>query len=183
MTPHPPVPRPALPDPKTVFWRLDQDRDGKLSLEEFAAGMRLLHRPMGPAFAGPGGPRLPGPPFAPSWPGAAYRPGLLTAAAFKRADANRDGKVSLEEVAPQRREPFKRLLKRADRDGDKALSAEEARRAAAAVRMQVRTPMVASAADGRKATRARWKAAEANEKARPARRPAKTGRKPPPKAR
>lgn len=64
--------------------------------------------------------------------------GPLAAGMFKRADANKDGKVSLDEVPAERRELFKRLLDRADKDGDKALSVEEARRAAAAVMMRVR---------------------------------------------
>jgi hypothetical protein len=39
-------------DPQVWFDRMDRDKDGKLSLEEFAAGMRLFHRGM----TGPGRP-------------------------------------------------------------------------------------------------------------------------------
>ena len=52
---------------------------------------------------------------------------------FERADANKDGKVSLDEVREERREGFKKLLARADKDGDKALSVEELRRMRAGV--------------------------------------------------
>ena len=51
---------------------------------------------------------------------------------FERADANKDGKVELAEVPEERRERFERLLARADKDGDSALSVEEARAAAKA---------------------------------------------------
>jgi hypothetical protein len=80
---------------------------------------------------------FPGRPFGPPIGGGAPL-GPLAAEMFKRADANKDGKVSLDEVPSERRELFKRLLDRADKDGDKALSVEEARRLAAAVMMRVR---------------------------------------------
>jgi hypothetical protein len=54
---------------------------------------------------------------------------------FKRADANKDGKLTLDEVSSLHREHFKRLLAKADKDGDGALGAEELRRAAASARM------------------------------------------------
>jgi hypothetical protein len=37
-------PRPPMLDAKAIFARLDQDKDGKLSLEEFSAGLRHLRR-------------------------------------------------------------------------------------------------------------------------------------------
>lgn len=51
-----------MPDPKEVFKRLDLDHDGKLSLEEFTAGMKRFHAMMAERFRGratipPGGPR------------------------------------------------------------------------------------------------------------------------------
>jgi hypothetical protein len=56
---------------------------------------------------------------------------MLGTELFKKADANRDGKVSLDEVPESRREGFKKLLEKADKDGDHSLSVEEARRLAA----------------------------------------------------
>ena len=35
-----------MPDPKEVFKKLDRDGDGKLSLEEFTAGMKRFHETM-----------------------------------------------------------------------------------------------------------------------------------------
>jgi hypothetical protein len=32
-----------MPDPKEIFKRLDTDHDGKLSMEEFTAGMKRFH--------------------------------------------------------------------------------------------------------------------------------------------
>jgi hypothetical protein len=55
---------------------------------------------------------------------------MFGAELFKKADANKDGKVSLDEVPEDRREGFKKLLKKADKDGDHALSAEEGRKLA-----------------------------------------------------
>lgn len=144
-------PSPRLPDPKALFARWDRDRDGKLSLEEFAAGLRLLQRPVVPPRGGAGGLPIPGHRFGPPSPGAAGRFGVLAAEVFQRADANHDGKVTLDEVPSERRPQFRRLLERADKDGDQALSAEEARRAAAAVRMRVRTAMARRAAEARRA--------------------------------
>ena len=50
--------RPRLPDPKAMFERLDRDKDGKLSLGEFTLGMRRLHPPGRPPFAGPARPPM-----------------------------------------------------------------------------------------------------------------------------
>lgn len=54
------ITRGVLPDPKTVFARLDKDKNGQLSLDEFTAGMKAFH-PMwkGPGAAVPGGPKPP----------------------------------------------------------------------------------------------------------------------------
>lgn len=40
---HRPRPQRPLPDPKVVFQHMDRDKDGKLSLEEFTAGMKAVH--------------------------------------------------------------------------------------------------------------------------------------------
>jgi len=175
------APGAGIPDPKMLFDRMDRDNDGKLSLKEFAAGMRLLHPPGRPPFPGP---RFPGPPVPPI-----RRLGLLGAEAFKRADANNDGKVTPDEVPSERREQFKRFLATADKDGDKALSIEEARHAAAAVAAHVRTAMArrapgarqgaeaGRAAAARRAAASR-RAAEARRKAVPATREAESRRTP-----
>ena len=77
---------------------------------------------------------------------------MFGAELFKRADANKDGKVSLDEVPQERRERFKKLLERADKDGDHALSVEEGRQFGAEVRRRAQA--------GRKAVEARRKPGE-----------------------
>ncbi|HIQ23249.1 MAG TPA: hypothetical protein EYH34_18650, partial [Planctomycetes bacterium] len=125
--------RPPVPgDPKAIFERLDRDRDGKLSLEEFTAGMRAFHRRMGRPVS----------PVSLGRPVARPRPATFLLALLKRADSNHDGKLTLDEVPAERREGFKKILQRADRDGDGALSVQEARRASVQL-----------------AARARWSAA------------------------
>jgi len=84
----------------------------------------FVHRPEGhrvPFIHRPGGDE---PPFA-------ERAAKFGRELFAKADKNNDGKISLDEVPEERREGFKRLLEKADKDGDKALSGEEAKRVAA----------------------------------------------------
>jgi len=171
---------PKLPDPKAVFARLDRNKDQKLSLEEFTAGMRALHRgPMGMPHRPTGMPHRPmGPPHRsmPGHVGPMRHPGSLGEAMFKRADANNDGKVSLDEVPEKMREGFKKFLEKADKDGDKALSAEEGKAAAEAMKKammaRVKQAMEArkKAWEERKAAMAK-RAAEAKEKAAPPEKP------------
>jgi hypothetical protein len=56
-----PQPAATARDPKIWFDRLDRDKDGQLSLDEFTAGMRMFHRAPGhsPRWSAmrPGGPR------------------------------------------------------------------------------------------------------------------------------
>lgn len=100
---------------KRLFERLlrtnDKNNDGKLSAEEFSAGLKGVgDSPV--ASEEPNQPRRPqgGPP-----------PERL----FRRLDANRDGKITPDEIPEPRRERFKQLLARADRDGDGALDQRE----------------------------------------------------------
>ena len=141
-------PGPRHPDPKAVFARLDTNKDGQLNPEEFARGMKRLHHMMAARHGRPGdqfGPprgRRPGPP-----PGAHRGPhgermahmAKMGKELFERADANKDGKVAIDEVPEARREGFERLLAKADKDGDKALSVEEARRMHAAMAQRARS--------------------------------------------
>jgi Ca2+-binding EF-hand superfamily protein len=101
---------------KRLFERLlrtaDKNNDSQLSLEEFSAGIAPEDRNKADK---PGG------------ESAAPRPDGKPAPEriFRRLDANRDGKVTLDEVPEPRREGFKQLIARGDKDGDSALSAAE----------------------------------------------------------
>jgi Ca2+-binding EF-hand superfamily protein len=102
-------------DKRRLFERLlrtsDKNHDGKLSAEEFAAGLK---------------PAEPKPPEAGDRGGEDRRPdGPSPERMFRRLDANGDGKVTPDEVPEPRRERFKQLLRRGDRDGDGALDREE----------------------------------------------------------
>jgi len=60
--------------------------------------------------------------------GQSDHPGVATARVmFMFADVNADGKVSADEVPEDRRARFTRMISYADKDGDKALSREEAK--------------------------------------------------------
>ena len=103
---------------KRLFERLlrtsDKDGDGKLALAEFTAGLSET----------PDKPNKKDEPANRERPDQAdqeARPGKL----FKRLDANGDGKVALDEVPEPRRDMFKKLVARGDKDGDGALSREE----------------------------------------------------------
>jgi Ca2+-binding EF-hand superfamily protein len=94
-------------DRKRLFERLvrvaDKNKDDKLDAEEFAAGLAPRERTVNPEGA----------------------EGRTPERIFKRLDANGDGKVTLDEVPDERREGFKLLIARGDKDGDGALSKEE----------------------------------------------------------
>ncbi len=104
-------------DKKSLFERLvrlgDGNGDGKLAAEEFAAGL-AGGKPSEAAGEKP---------QRPARPGARQRPGPEQL--FTRLDANKDGKVALDEVPEERRERFAKLIALADKDGDNALSLEE----------------------------------------------------------
>jgi Ca2+-binding EF-hand superfamily protein len=93
----------------------DKDKDGKLTIYEFGAGLSE-GRPQGDAGA-----RRPegGPPA-----GQRFNPEEM----FKRMDANGDGKVKPDEVGEERREQFKQILSRVDADKDGAATLDEFRK-------------------------------------------------------
>jgi Ca2+-binding EF-hand superfamily protein len=103
----------------------DSDTDGKLSAEEFAAGLAGGDQPRAKATAPKGEADAPKKPAKakPGRPGKAERPG--PGRLFVRLDANGDGKIQLDEVPEERRPMFEKLIARNDKDGDKALSPGE----------------------------------------------------------
>jgi Ca2+-binding EF-hand superfamily protein len=156
---------PRRPCPEEIFKRLDRNDDKALSLEEFKAGMRRLHAKLRAHRArGHFGPAMHG------RRAAAMKGRVLCAAKkgkeiFKKADKNDDGKVSLDEVPAERQDRFKKLLAKADKDGDKALSAAEGKRAFFAVMHRARAKHAAKhrAARFRMAAIKRFKAADKND--------------------
>ena len=90
---HPPRP----PSPENLFKELDTNGDGALSKEEFVGGMEKRrqqhHKP--PKGESDGQSRPPKPPSD----GGEHRPkGLKPDEAFTKADANNDGKLTLDEM-------------------------------------------------------------------------------------
>ncbi len=100
---------------KRLVANSDKDADGRLTREEFVAGIESSRpkRPFEQAETGGDTPK--GPPLEPE-------------ALFERMDQNGDGKVVTDEVPEPRRERFAKLLERADQDDDGSLSLEEFRR-------------------------------------------------------
>lgn len=93
----------------------DKNKDGKLTVEEFSAGLSE-GRPQGDAA---GGRRPEG-----GQPGRPFNPEDI----FKRLDADGDGKVKPDDVPEERREGFRRMLERHDENKDGAASLEEFRK-------------------------------------------------------
>jgi Ca2+-binding EF-hand superfamily protein len=99
---------------KRLFERLvriaDKNSDGRLSSEEFAEGLKPRQHAEAPVPEGKDGRRF-------------------AHAMFERLDVNGDGKVVLKEVPDERRERFKQLISKGDKDGDGALNEKEFMRA------------------------------------------------------
>jgi len=96
----------------------DKNGDGKLSSDEFAAGLAEERPKSEAATGGPGGGR-PG-------PGGQFDPGQM----FRMMDRNGDGTVIVEEMPEERRERFKEMLARIDDNKDGAASLDEFRKLA-----------------------------------------------------
>ncbi len=87
----------------------DKDGDGMLNEKEFIAAITARPDFDAGKFFGGG---------KPDEPGDRHR-------LFERLDKNKDGKVTLDEVPEDRRPFIERLMRRADKDGDKAMTLEE----------------------------------------------------------
>ncbi len=99
----------------------DKNEDGVLTKEEFIAGNQPAQRPAQPQNNFPGRRFQRG-----GFPGG---PNMFSDEAFKRLDANNDGKVTLAEVSSDREKNIVRMvLRRAGKGEDRALTKEDFRR-------------------------------------------------------
>ncbi len=133
-------------DPAAIFADLDVNKDGELTADEVPEDRQRLFERLVRKADGNGDSKLTSDEFAAGLQGppdkldeettekpeSSTRPSREGRPApgqfFERLDANGDGKVSIEEVPEERREGFKRLIERGDKDGDEGLSKEELRR-------------------------------------------------------
>ena len=126
---------------QVVFALMDQNSDGLLDPREFDLGMQKikshmakLHRRFGaPGTQGPRTPRMGtrgphrgGPPHD-ARRAMAAKAAHLARHAFKETDKNQDKKLTADEVPAKRREGFKKLLEKADKNDNDALDPDEAR--------------------------------------------------------
>jgi hypothetical protein len=178
--------RPQPPDPKALFARLDRDKDGKLSLEEFTVGVRMVQAGRRPPFAGP--------PRPPMWgrgraamahramAGRAVTPGRggeargrpapgaspdRAAQAKRAAAARRAAAVRGEAEARRRPAPPTRAAPPTKKPGTREASPEARKRAAEAKAARAKRAAAAkkkAEARKKKAEAARKKAAESRKK-------------------
>jgi Ca2+-binding EF-hand superfamily protein len=98
---------------KRLLRTADKDGNGKLSREEFIAGLKSRDGQSQPGGPASGGPSL--------------------EERFRERDRNGDGKITAEDIPEPLRNRFAAMLERADKDGDKAISLEEFKRASGLV--------------------------------------------------
>lgn len=111
--------------------KMDKDKDKKLSLEEFTEGMKRVHQVLRPQMRPPMHPPM-RPPVRPQVRRAGPPAAVAHRAArgkelFKKADKNKDGKLSKEEA----RGPLKEHFEKIDADGDGQLTPDEIKAAMA----------------------------------------------------
>src|SRR5262245_25179098 len=141
------TPRPRLPDgvrpdgarpdvraAEEMFNKLDANSDGKLTEDEIPEGQREAFRRLlsnldddgDKAVTKDQAPRVIMLLMQRGAPGADFRPDARMAEQrFNELDANKDGKLTADEIPQPMREAFNQLLERADDDGDKALTKEQ----------------------------------------------------------
>jgi calcium-binding protein CML len=117
-------------DPGQLFQRFDRNKDGKLTLDEIPDQARERFKPM---FDRLGKKELTRDEFikaVPQFAGGGPGGGFMRDAegAFKRFDANRDGKLTLAEVPEPVRPMIERWLKRAGKDKEGGLSLDEVKK-------------------------------------------------------
>ena len=113
-----------------IFKAADKDANGALSLEEFRQVHARMRARMGRGGPGQGPGQRPGAGPRPQGPGGPGGPGGGQAAHLlrivKNADADEDGKVTLEELRKENPNVTEDHFKRMDRNGDGALSEADA---------------------------------------------------------
>ena len=125
----PPAPAPGRPNPIQMFLDTDTNRDGRISWDE---GWALVQTRFTAADADRNGgltpeefralrPRRAVVPASVDQPPAADRMQRFVNAAFRAADANRDGQVSLDELRPMAEARFRAL----DANADNAVTPDE----------------------------------------------------------
>jgi Ca2+-binding EF-hand superfamily protein len=119
--------RPRIPDFGQLFKRLDVNSDGKIEESEIPAGRRELIDRLGKKADKNGDGAIDREEFDATVAKLRQQStnGPKPEQLFKKLDADKDGKLTLEEVPQDRRGLFKRISAQADKDGDKALSEEE----------------------------------------------------------